>query len=130
MDAPQLPEFLSREDVAEVDAALLNSQDKFLTRITLYSLRVLNQIAEAEHQPIASITDQQIAAWIEQDEALKQAVTTDALFEQFFIRLVLSSLQPLRQISTDLELPIETLTNRQVVSWFETRAKQRLNSTP
>ena len=62
MDAPQLPEFLSREDVAEVDAALLNSQDKFLTRITLYSLRVLNQIAEAEHQPIASITDQQIAA--------------------------------------------------------------------
>ena len=130
MDAPQLPEFLSREDVAEVDAALLNSQDKFLTRITLYSLRVLNQIAEAEHQPIASITDQQIAAWIEQDEALKQTVTTDALFEQFFIRLVLSSLQPLRQISADLELPIEALTNRQVVSWFETRAKQRLNSTP
>jgi len=130
MDAPQLPEFLSREDVAEVDAALLNSQDKFLTRITLYSLRVLNQIAEAEHQPIDSITDQQIAAWIEQDEALKQTVTTDALFEQFFIRLVLSSLQPLRQISADLELPIEALTNRQVVSWFETRAKQRLNSTP
>jgi len=130
MDAPQLPEFLSRNEVAEVDAALLNSQDKFLTRITLYSLRVLNQIAEAEKQPIDSITDLQIAAWIEHDESLKQTVTTDASFEQFFIRLVLSSLQPLRQISTELDLPIEAVTNQQVVNWFETRAKQRLNSPP
>jgi len=130
MDAPQLPEFLSRNEVAEVDAALLNSQDKFLTRITLYSLRVLNQIAEAENQPIDSITDLQIAAWIEHDESLKQTVTTDASFEQFFIRLVLSSLQPLRQISTELDLPIEAVTNQQVVNWFETRAKQRLNSPP
>jgi len=130
MDAPQLPEFLSRNEVAEVDAALLNSQDKFLTRITLYSLRVLNQIAEAEKQPIDSITDLQIAAWIEHDESLKQTVTTDASFEQFFIRLVLSSLQPLRQISTELDLPIEAVTNQQVVNWFEVRAKQRLNSPP
>jgi hypothetical protein len=129
MNQPPIPEFLSREEVAEVDAALLNSQDKFLTRITLYSLRVLKQIAAAEGQPISAITDQQIAAWIEQDEALKQTVTTDAAFEQFFIRLVLSSLKPLRQISAELELPIEALTNRQVVSWFEAQAKQRLESS-
>lgn len=129
MNQPPIPEFLSREEVAEVDAALLNSQDKFLTRITLYSLRVLKQIAAAEGQPISAITDQQIAAWIEQDEALKQTVTTDAAFEQFFIRLVLSSLKPLRQISAELELPIEALTNRQVVSWFEAQAKHRLDSS-
>ncbi|MBW4467015.1 MAG: hypothetical protein KME07_16445 [Pegethrix bostrychoides GSE-TBD4-15B] len=138
MNQPPIPEFLSREEVAEVDAALLNSQDKFLTRITLYSLRVLKQIAASEQessapqstpQPVRSITDQQIAAWIEQDEALKQTVTTDATFEQFFIRLVLSSLKPLRQIATELEQPIEALTNRQVVSWFEARAKQRLDAS-
>ncbi len=138
MNQPPIPEFLSREEVAEVDAALLNSQDKFLTRITLYSLRVLKQIAASEQessapqsipQPVRSITDQQIAAWIEQDEALKQTVTTDATFEQFFIRLVLSSLKPLRQIATELEQPIEALTNRQVVSWFEAQAKQRLDAS-
>jgi hypothetical protein len=130
MNQPQIPEFLSREEVAQVDAALLSSQDKFLTRITLYSLRVLKQIAEAGNQAVSAITDQQIAAWIEQDEALKQTVTPDATFEQFFIRLVLSSLRPLRQISADLEQPIDSLTNAQVVSWFETQAKQQLNSAP
>lgn len=131
MNQPPIPEFLSREEVAEVDAALLNSQDKFLTRITLYSLRVLKQIAAAEPdapQPVRSITDQQIAAWIEQDESLKRTVTTDATFEQFFIRLVLSSLKPLRQIAAELEQPIEALTNRQVVSWFEAQAKRRLDA--
>ncbi len=128
MNQPPLPEFLSREEVGEVDAALLSAQDKFLTRITLYSLRVLQQIAEAEQQPVHAITDQQIATWIEQDPALQQTLTTDASFEQFFIRLVLSSLQPLRQAAADLDLPIEALTNRQLVGWFEAQAKQRLNS--
>ena len=130
MNQPQIPEFLSREEVAAVDAALLSSQDKFLTRITLYSLRVLKQIAETKTQPVSSITDQQIAAWIEQDAALRQTVTTDASFEQFFIRLVLSSLKPLHQAAADLDQSIETLTNPQVVSWFETQAKQKLNSAP
>ena len=123
-----IPEFLSREEVTEVDAALLTAQDKFLTRIALYSLRVLKQIAAAESQPISAITDQQIAAWVEQDEALKQTVTTDAAFEQFFIRLVLSSRQPLRQASADLGQPMDALTNRDLIGWFETQAKRRLNT--
>lgn len=123
-----IPEFLSREEVAEIDAALLTAQDKFLTRIALYSLRVLKQIAEADRLPVSAITDRQIAVWVEQDEALKQTVTTDASFEQFFIRLVLSSLQPLRQASADLHQPIDALTNRDVISWFEAQAKQRLSS--
>jgi hypothetical protein len=121
-----IPEFLTFEEVAEIDKALLTSQDKFLTRVTLYSLRVLKQIAQTEQIPVEQITDQQIVHWVEQDEALKQSVTTDASFEQFFIRIVLSSLKPLRQISAETGIAIESLTIAEVVGWFERQAKQRL----
>jgi folate-binding Fe-S cluster repair protein YgfZ len=124
----QLPEFLTFEEVAEIDKALLTAQDKFLTRITLYALRVLKQIAQAETAPVSAISDQQIAAWVEQDPALKQTITPDASFEQFFIRLVLSSLQPLRQISQETNTAIDDLNIAQVVTWFEQRAKQRLEN--
>lgn len=121
-----IPEFLTFEEVAEIDKALLTSQDKFLTRVTLYSLRVLKQIAQTEQIPVEQITDQQIVHWVEQDEALKQSVTSDASFEQFFIRIVLSSLKPLRQISAETSVAIEDLTIAQVVGWFEQQAKRRL----
>ncbi len=124
-----IPEFLTFEEVAEIDKALLTSQDKFLTRVTLYSLRVLKQIAQTEQIPVEQITDQQIVHWVEQDEALKQSVTSDASFEQFFIRIVLSSLKPLRQISAETGVAIETLTIAEVVGWFEQQAKQRLGQS-
>jgi hypothetical protein len=124
-----IPEFLTFEEVAEIDKALLTSQDKFLTRVTLYSLRVLKQIAQTEQIPVEQITDQQIVHWVEQDEALKQSVTSDASFEQFFIRIVLSSLKPLRQISAETGVAIEALTIAQVVGWFEQQAKQRLGQS-
>lgn len=123
-----LPEFLTYEEVVEVDKALLTAQDKFLTRVSLYSLRVLNQIAQTEQQPVETITDQQIAHWIEQDNSLREIISSDASFEQFFIQLVLSSLQPLRQISQEINLPIDDLTIQQVVAWFEQKAKQRLET--
>ncbi len=123
-----LPEFLTYEEVVEVDQALLTAQDKFLARVSLYSLRVLKQIAQTEQLPVEAITDQQIAHWIEQDETLREMISSDAAFEQFFIQLVLSSLQPLRQISQETNLPIDDLTIQQVVNWFEQQAKQRLEN--
>lgn len=124
-----LPEFLTYDEVAEVDKALLTAQDKFLARVSLYSLRVLKQISEDEKIPVEAITDQQIAAWVEQDAALRQVITTDATFEQFFIRLVLSSLQPLKQMAQDQQIAIADLSIQQVVGWFEQQAKIRLSQT-
>lgn len=64
-----------------------------------------------------------MSSWIEKDETFKQEVENDATFEDFFTRLVISSLNPLKQVSQSVNLPIENLTVEQVIDWFEKQAK-------
>ncbi|AFZ11922.1 hypothetical protein Cri9333_1007 [Crinalium epipsammum PCC 9333] len=116
-------QFLTREESIKVDAALLTSQDKFVTRLALYALKSLKQIAQETGAPIENITPQQLSAWIEKDETFKQEIENDATFEDFFTRLVISSLNPLKQVSQAANLPIEDLTVEQVIAWFEKQAK-------
>ena len=116
-------QFLTREESIKVDAALLTSQDKFVTRLALYALKSLKQIAQETGAPIENITPQQLSTWIEKDETFKQEIENDATFEDFFTRLVISSLNPLKQVSQAANLPIEDLTVEQVIAWFEKQAK-------
>ena len=116
-------QFLTREESIKVDAALLTSQDKFVTRLALYALKSLKQLAQETGAPIENITPQQLSAWIEKDETFKQEIENDATFEDFFTRLVISSLNPLKQVSQAANLPIEDLTVEQVIDWFEKKAK-------
>ena len=116
-------QFLTREESIKVDAALLTSQDKFVTRLALYALKSLKKLAQETGAPIENITPQQLSAWIEKDETFKQEVENDATFEDFFTRLVISSLNPLKQVSQAANLPIEDLTVEQVIDWFEKQAK-------
>ena len=62
--------FLTPEESAEVDKALMTSRDRFLTRIALYSLRSLKKIAQESGQAIEETTPQQVLAWVEQDESI------------------------------------------------------------
>jgi len=121
-----LGEFLTVEEVAEVDRALLTAQDKFLARVSLYSLRSLKRIAEQEKLPIDAVTDQQIAEWVVQDDTVQQLFASDASFQEFFTRIVLSSLKPLRQIAREADCDIADLSVTQVIQWFEKEAKIRL----
>ena len=116
-------QFLTREESIKVDAALLTSQDKFVTRLALYALKSLKQLAQETGAPIENITPQQLSAWIEKDEMFKQEIENDATFEDFFTRLVISSLNPLKQVSQAANLPIEDLSVEQVIDWFEKKAK-------
>lgn len=129
MTQPSPIEFLTVEEVAEVDRALLTSQDKFLTRIALYSLRALKQISQQTGQSIEAITPAQIEDWIAADEAIRQEVATNESFQGFFVRLVLSSLKPLHQISAATGVSIADLTIAQVIGWFEQEAKRRLEQS-
>lgn len=123
-------DFLTEEEAASVDAALLTSRDKFATRVAIYSLRVLKQIAEREQMAIAQISPQQIESWIQQDETLAQnqapGLETDAGFIQFFSRLVLSSLKPLNQTACEAGVPLEQVSTDDVIRWFEREAKERI----
>ncbi|HEY9616140.1 MAG TPA: hypothetical protein V6C64_04830 [Microcoleaceae cyanobacterium] len=118
-------EFLTPEECAEVDKALLTSHDKFTARVAIYALRSLKQIAAQSNCTIAELTPEQIEDWIYQDPSLQ--VGLDRQFKQFFSRLVISSRKPLEQVAIETKTNIESLTIPQVVTWFEHQAKLKLD---
>jgi len=126
---PAPMEFLTPDECAEVDRALMTSGDRFSTRVAIYSLRALKQIAQQSGDAIAELSPQQIADWVEQDPVLHPERGFDEEFKVFFGRLVISSLKPLRQISAETGVAIDALSVSQVVSWFEQKAKLRIQQS-
>lgn len=117
-------DFLTPEECAEVDKALLTSHDKFTTRVTIYALRSLKQIAQQANISIAALESTQIEAWVYQDASLQK--TGDSEFRRFFSQLVISSLKPLKRVAREADIEIEHLTIAEVVAWFEQEAKKKL----
>jgi len=72
MEDPKTLEFLTPEEMAQVEGALLSSPEKFLTRITLSSLKLLGYIAQEEGVAIADLTTAQVVAWFERDAKRKR----------------------------------------------------------
>jgi hypothetical protein len=119
-------EFLTPEECAEVDKALLTSREKFSARVAVYALRSLKQIAQANGVSIVQLEPQQIEAWVYQDESLQTGI--DHEFRQFFSQLVIASMKPLRQIAAAADVPIEAIELAQVINWFEQQAKLNLGN--
>jgi hypothetical protein len=66
--------YLTHAEAVAVDKALLSTHEKFLTRITISSMRMLKQIADAEQvEKIEDLTPQQIIKWFEQDAEIKRS---------------------------------------------------------
>ena len=65
-------QFLSAEESYAVDGALLSQSEKFLTRLTISSFRLLQIIAKEEQMAIADLTPAQIIAWFEKDGKRKR----------------------------------------------------------
>ncbi|WP_069789993.1 hypothetical protein A5482_000705 [Cyanobacterium sp. IPPAS B-1200] len=65
-------QYLSQEESMAVEMALLTSQEKFLTRLTISSLRLLKVIAEDLQMDINDLTPQQIIAWMEKDSKVRR----------------------------------------------------------
>lgn len=79
MTQPQpTTQFLTVEESADVDAALLSSSEKFLTRLTISSLRLLKVIAEEQGSSIEELTPQQIIAFFEKDAKVRREQGIDA----------------------------------------------------
>jgi hypothetical protein len=71
-------EFLTPEESADVDKALLSSPEKFLARLTISSLRLLKTIAEDAEVPIEELTHQQVIEWFEKDGKTRREQGIDA----------------------------------------------------
>lgn len=65
-------QFLTPEESYAIDGALLSQSEKFLTRLTISSLRLLQIIAEEEQLAIADLTPERIIAWFEKDAKRKR----------------------------------------------------------
>lgn len=117
-------EFLTPEECADVDQALLTSREKFSARVALYALRSLKQIAQKNGLAITQLDPRQIEEWVYQDESLQGGI--DREFRQFFSQLVIASVKPLGLMAREADVVIETLTVLQVIAWFEQQAKLNL----
>ncbi|MBF2034487.1 MAG: hypothetical protein IGR92_03165 [Leptolyngbyaceae cyanobacterium T60_A2020_046] len=71
-------QFLTPEESAEVDKALLTSPEKFLTRLTLSTAKLLRAIAQDLDTPVEALTTAQIIAWFEADSKRKREQGVDA----------------------------------------------------
>jgi len=117
-------EFLTEDEAIQVDAALLSSKDKFSTRLAIYALRCLKQIAETENIKIENIKPEQVQDWVKNDHSFKEKLELDGNFHNFFSQLVISSLKPLKQVSQAENIPIQDLTIKQLIQWFERRIQE------
>lgn len=73
-------QFLTFEESAKVDGALLASHEKFLTRLTISSLKLLKHIAEENNVKIEDLTTEQIIAWFEKDGKIRREEGSEAAF--------------------------------------------------
>ncbi|BCL35021.1 hypothetical protein [Nostoc sp. MS1] len=83
MDLPsQQPstQFLTLEESAKVDAALLSSPEKFLTRLTISSLKLLKHIAQEYGIAIEDLTTQQVIDWFEKDSKIRREQGIEASY--------------------------------------------------
>ncbi|HBL62319.1 MAG TPA: hypothetical protein DDZ80_29145 [Cyanobacteria bacterium UBA8803] len=73
-------QFLTPEESADVDKALLASHEKFLTRLTISSLRLLKHIAGDTGIPVEELTHQQVIDWFEKDSKIRREQGSEAAF--------------------------------------------------
>ncbi len=73
-------QFLTLEESAAVDSALLASHERFLTRLTISSQRLLIHIAKELEVSVEDLTPAQIISWFESDAKLRREDGPDAAF--------------------------------------------------
>lgn len=73
-------EFLTYDESAQVDAALLSSPEKFLARLTISSWRILQHIAQEYNVSIEDLTTKQIINWFENDAKIRREKGVEEAF--------------------------------------------------
>ena len=71
-------QFLTPEESAKVESALLSSSEKFLARLTISSFRLLKTIADDLDISVDNLTPAQIIEWLEKDSKIRKEKGIDA----------------------------------------------------
>ena len=71
-------QYLTPDESADIDRALLSQSEKFLTRLTISSLRLLGVIAKESGVAIEDLSHQQVINWFEKDAKIKREQGNEA----------------------------------------------------
>lgn len=149
-------QFLTLDEAHAIDVAMLSAMEKFMTRITISSLRIIIKIAESLQVHGEALAASQIVEWIEQDSLVRKEQGEDAAFlkwtsphpdlsfadtrqdevtdanlsshEKFLTRMVISAMQALKAIAQINSAHIENVTSAQVIAWMEHDAQIKRES--
>lgn len=73
-------QFLAPDESLAVDGALLSQHEKFLTRLTISSMRLLIHIASCYQTQVECLTASQVIEWFEQDAKIRHEQGSEAAF--------------------------------------------------
>ncbi|MFM7601045.1 MAG: hypothetical protein ACKO7R_07595 [Pseudanabaena sp.] len=152
MTIPQDPiQFLTLAEAHAIDGAMLSTMEKFMTRITVSSMRIITKISQDLSIHAEEVSASQIVQWIERDTEIRRVQGEDAAFlkwtsphpeldfedtrqdevtpaklsshEKFLTRMVISAMLALVAIAKDYSAHLEDLTVAQIITWVERDAK-------
>ncbi|AFY74654.1 hypothetical protein Syn7502_02702 [Synechococcus sp. PCC 7502] len=73
-------QFLSTDESIAVDGALLSQHEKFLTRLTISSMRLLIHIAQDYQVTVEELKADQVIKWFERDAKIRHEQGSEAAF--------------------------------------------------
>ncbi|MCS6960446.1 MAG: hypothetical protein RMK91_10410 [Pseudanabaenaceae cyanobacterium SKYGB_i_bin29] len=133
-------DFLTLEEVQQIDQCALSGREKFLTRLAVMAWHLLEHISETRSQSIADLQVGDIIEWFitaqdlpwqgedldfpdtRQDEV---SATNLPSYQKFLCRLVIQARLVLLTIAQELNTQPEALTLAQILSWIEQECAQR-----
>lgn len=127
-------ELLSPEESAQVDGALMTAKDRFSTRVAIYALRIMKQIAAEQGMQLEAIGPFQLGEFLENDASAQaamaaQSMEIDSNFKLFWSQIISSARKPLGAIAQANQINMDSITTVQIISWFEAQSKASLENT-
>ncbi len=127
-------EFLSLEEVKQIDRCSLSSREKFLARLTVSAWHLLEHIAQTLSRSIVDLQSTDIIFWFENEQQLPwqgedldfpdfriDEVSSSAMpsYQKFLCRIVIQAREVLLKIAQKLDISVENLTLEQILTWIE-----------
>jgi hypothetical protein len=124
-------QLLSPDASARIDTARLTAKQKFSTRMAVYALGVLKQIAAARQIPLDEVSQTMVIDWltdhpIVNDTLSQNELGMDESFKAFWGKIILSAFRPLNEAAELANLPVEELSLECIITYFEQVTTQEL----
>lgn len=111
----------------------MTSKDRFSTRVAIYALRIMKQIAATKAMQIEGVGSEELGEFLDHDSAAQEAMAAQSMqidgdFKQFWSQIILSARKPLGAIAQANQTGLDRINTDQIISWFEAQSKASLEN--